>query len=444
MWVISSISVLGVGVTEAGLASKDTPVMKDLYELLQAFCTLQQDGTWKSCNKICVLDMDNVPNNGDTIEKYMQQLAAWEQSKSMEEFLANRVAFMNTMVDQITSEREGNPMVPRCEPTPQKALVVLDAGGDLPPKLSQQPGIMVRSTLADLQNDIALKLRIANGTHTGIAHPLALLKYLQTDILAAKPLFMAYLDSLVKDQIIPGAIHLEREATAVWEDWRGRLIHPHFGLSSFFITQNGPAKGGIRWAPTVVDLYQQNIPTTVGLAFAYAALLRWLTPLPGTEMTTRNDISIGWLDGVDPTSLTTSNIQTKEAKEYADGLRYHLEQGWYEYRCSLQNKNGKPLTELLQDCVGKSPVECIPAIQAYLAASTGGNLESISQQIDNLVNAIAVFYSRMGIGDRIDSLLQELLDKKGGIGFSSSCSDLINKNGSEPADKKKNFEMSFR
>ena len=175
MWVISSISVLGVGVTEAGLAWKDTPVMKDLYELLQAFCTLQQDGTWKACNKICVLDMDNVPNNGDTIEKYMQQLAAWEQSKSMEEFLANRVAFMNTMVDRITSQREGNPMVPRCEPTPQKALVVLDAGGDLPPKLSQQPGIMVRSTLADLQNDIALKLRIAGmerirGLHTHLPY----------------------------------------------------------------------------------------------------------------------------------------------------------------------------------------------------------------------------------------------------------------------------------
>ena len=36
---MKSLSILGVGVTEAGLASSSTQVMKDLYELLQHCCT---------------------------------------------------------------------------------------------------------------------------------------------------------------------------------------------------------------------------------------------------------------------------------------------------------------------------------------------------------------------------------------------------------------------
>jgi hemolysin-activating ACP:hemolysin acyltransferase len=63
-------------VTEAGLASKDTPVMKNLYELLEVVCELRQQGTWSSGKKLYILDMDNAPNNGDRICEYMNELAA--------------------------------------------------------------------------------------------------------------------------------------------------------------------------------------------------------------------------------------------------------------------------------------------------------------------------------------------------------------------------------
>jgi hypothetical protein len=48
--------------------------------------------------------------------------------------------------------------------------------------------------------------------------------------------------------------HHSAEAAAVYADWRKRLMHPHFWLSSFFSHQNGPAKGRIRSGPTAQDL----------------------------------------------------------------------------------------------------------------------------------------------------------------------------------------------
>jgi len=86
-------------------------------------------------------------------------------------------------------------------------------------------------------------------------------------------LLLKYLDSFFYNQILKGIIKsteegeggdelfvnvTENDAINVWKDWRQRLIHKHFGLSTFFITQNGAAKGGIRFGPTIIDLIQSN------------------------------------------------------------------------------------------------------------------------------------------------------------------------------------------
>jgi hypothetical protein len=41
-------------------------------------------------------------------------------------WLEERVSFHTTMVDRITSQRAGDPDVPRAEPLPKKALVIED------------------------------------------------------------------------------------------------------------------------------------------------------------------------------------------------------------------------------------------------------------------------------------------------------------------------------
>ena len=100
---------------------------------------------------------------------------------------------------------------------PAKALVILDTAHDLPAAMTRLPseyGVVVRSTPRQLQADIALKLRVANGTHTAAAHAMALCKLLKTDVLsssASGELFMAYLDSLFACDILRGAATTVRQ-----------------------------------------------------------------------------------------------------------------------------------------------------------------------------------------------------------------------------------------
>jgi hypothetical protein len=433
------------------LANKDTQAMKDLYQLLQILSKSPQQKE----EKLVVLDMDNVPNNGTLIRSYMKEHASSSSSSSgepsnnqMSDFLDQSVVFCDTMVDRITSQRPNSGgMVPQCEPLPAKALVICDEFSVVPSSLAQQqqPGVICRSTRAQLELDLALKLRIANGTHTAIAHALALLRHLQTDVLSKDdaehpPVFMRYLDALVEEQIM--AVYnnnnnnnnddsiIQAEAKRVWEDWRRRLMHPHFGLSSFFITQNGTAKGGIRWGPTVVDMVQQQQVPQMSLAMAYAILLRWLTPLPSSNIGSGNGIYRGWLENVDdPTTVSTKDDDDDDdltVVEYADGLRYDLTQGWYEFKCPLPE-----LVTQLQACAASpsQPPDCIQAVRTYLLSDDGGNLSAIADTpaFAELVNAIAVLYARLIAGDGLLALLEEL-DQGGSlagrIGFTTPCSAL--------------------
>lgn len=294
---MDNLVLIGVGVTEAGLSSVENKVVKDLADILktcyeQMYCENNEERkknmTCTNPNgKICVVCTDNVPNSGSVLKNYMVEIAKSlsneeenpskrrkvEQnatSLSFQQFLEEKVMFHNTMVDRITSQREGsNGMVPRAEPVPSKALVIEDIEGDLPAAFTDDStrknfGVVARKKDGQLNGDIALKLRVANGTHTAAAHVMALSKFLLTDTLSSgsdeAKLLMEYLDSFFEHQILPAAAEAygAEETKAVYQDWRGRLTHAHFGLSTFFITQNGAAKGGIRIGPTIRALFTQD------------------------------------------------------------------------------------------------------------------------------------------------------------------------------------------
>ena len=259
------IRVIGVGVTEAGLAS-GSKSMKDLVDLLGVCFRVDPSGA------VSVINTDNVPLNGDVISSIVHELLlTGELETEFVEFVQSHVTFHNSMVDRITSQREGsNGLVPRCEPVPAKALVIEDLHGVLPKEFHElkKYGVVVRSSSGQLSVDIALKLRVANGTHTAIAHVMALNGLLMTDALSESVeenkhsgILMRYLDSIFKGQILVAAKSCfgdDVDADAVYQDWRKRLTHPYFGLSTFFITQNGAAKGGIRISPTVKDLIKSK------------------------------------------------------------------------------------------------------------------------------------------------------------------------------------------
>lgn len=421
--------IIGVGVTEAGLSSASTKAMKDLYDILKTLSkrkdTIEQT--------ICVINMDNVPKNGSLLQKFMNELAC----DAMERFLAERVVFHNTMVDRITSQRPGsNGLVPRAEPTPLKALVIEDLQKALPEVFSSDTlrncGVVVRNRHRVLDADIALKLRVANGTHTAAAHAMALACLVKTDILSSPSsslatLLMKYLDSFFEHQILRGAMATtdfeatQSEIQAVYDDWRRRLIHAHFGLSTFFITQNGAAKGGIRIGPTIKDLIlsseKQDVPISCSTVFALAALLRFLT---NSGKKNGSGPYNGWLD--------PKRCDTKESEEstvtYADGLTYDRKEGWYSFRCDCEvTVDGE--TEALPKALckigtGKQPLEYEAVIKAYLCKPNGGDLLSVSNTFafGVLVKAVATLYARMVGGDAI-------LDVLASLDLEASCECLV-------------------
>jgi len=450
--------IVGVGVTEAGLSSASTRAMGDLYDVLVALSSRSGGGGTRP-PKICVVNTDNVSKNGDVLRGYMEELAGSEPAVSR--FLASGVVFHNTMVDRITSERPGsNGLVPRAEPTPSKALVVEDLGGDLPrsfhgESLRKEFGVVVRTEPGGLDADIALKLRVANGTHTAAAHAMALAGLPTTDALSSSSssssLLMGYLDSFFERQIATGVGAAgtlgasPSDARAVYDDWRRRLIHAHFGLSTLFITQNGAAKGGIRIGPTVRDLVLSSSSSggdghghgggaavvACSTAFCLAAILRFLTPANGngnggTE--TNGIVYRGWLDPAGEESPPPPSTTAA----YADGLSYNLGEGWYEFRCSClvkkppttadterggqEDEEERPLPEVLASIGGRGsgrphhPVVCEGVVRAYLCKADGGDLSSIAHTgaFGVLTKAVAALYARMVAGDGMLALLGEM------------------------------------
>lgn len=137
---MNCIAVIGVGVTEAGLQSADNQCMLDLTELLNKIFRRRSLQCPNPNGRICVINTDNLPNNGDVMRSHVLKNAVkydevvGEGDMSFVDFISTNVAFLNTMVDRITSSRpNSNGLVPMCEPLPAKALVICDPGRDLPP-----------------------------------------------------------------------------------------------------------------------------------------------------------------------------------------------------------------------------------------------------------------------------------------------------------------------
>jgi hypothetical protein len=416
--------IIGVGVTEAGLSSSSTKAMNDLYEVFVALSKRKHHHQ----QQICVINTDNVSQNGNAIQTFMMELAeASDEAETMKAFLTNSVVFHNTMVDRITSQRPGSDgLVPRAEPNPLKALVIEDLGKALPSSfagdtLRKEHGVVVRSVSGKLDADIALKLRIANGIHTAAAHAMALSGLVTTDVLSSKSyearLLMKYLDSFFEHQILKAVEAttkfegIRSDAQAVYEDWRRRLCHAHFGLSTFFITQNGAAKGGIRIGPTIKDLILSSQPIQCSTVFALAAILIFLTPASVLTSTPAETVWAGTLDSKRNTEqsedikLTESGTAT-----YADGLTYNLMGGQYDFRCDC-DVNEIPLPKVLCSIdSGSQAVDCEDVVRSYLCKPNGGNLLSVADTptFGILVKAVAALYARIRGGDAILDVLRDL------------------------------------
>ncbi|CAM9609810.1 unnamed protein product [Chrysoparadoxa australica] len=306
------LQVIGLGLTEAGI-SAESPAIKLWSEFLH------ERRAHYPLSSISVINTDNVPSNGDVLTRILRELNAGD-----DEFLSwadNFVVVHNTMVDRITSHREGDNLVPKAEPPPVKALVIEDLRQVLPAQLAHVPGVVVRHKPGQINVDHALKLRVANGTHTAMVHVMALSGLRDTSMCIEHPLLLRYLEELFRCDIEPAAMHdlgvLSSEVRQVWDDWFRRLCHPHFGLSTMFITQNAWQKLSIRLLPSVMSCQRMRRMPSPFMAFAVAALLRFITHEPKSQPGT------GRLDGA------VAGTAASGAEAYTPGL--HVDWGALTY-----------------------------------------------------------------------------------------------------------------
>mmetsp|Transcript_49655 Transcript_49655/g.118249 ORF Transcript_49655/g.118249 Transcript_49655/m.118249 type:complete len:529 (-) Transcript_49655:131-1717(-) len=335
---LPNLRYVGVGITEAGICHNG----KSIQHLAAFLHACFQAGLKSSPDTyLSVLNTDNMPQNGTTISKFVIDCDFTQgvsDSRSFTSWLRRHVVFHNTMVDRITSHREGAPEVPRAEPLPKKALVVEDLKLALPQAFCAAPGVVVRTSPGELSCDLALKLRVANGTHTAMVYSMALGSLWRTDGCMSNPSVLPYLEQLYRQDILQSAEELQAPVElfeAVFQEWMLRLQHPHFSLETFFICQNASQKLALRLLPSVQACLRSfengNLRSpSAFMAFAFASALRFVTPLGEQPRLSENPpVFAGQLDDE---ILTAPAEGVTPAWEYVPGLQVCPELGTYEFR----------------------------------------------------------------------------------------------------------------
>jgi mannitol-1-phosphate/altronate dehydrogenase len=327
--LMPGLRIIGCGVTEAGIAAEGQ-AMLDLAEFLY-HCWKAGLGTAAG---LCVLNTDNMPHNGDKIKQFVSGCAfttGLADSDAFLDFLGGSVSFHNTMVDRVVTQRDGEPMVPKAEELPLKAIVCEDLQRRLPKAFAGCKGVVVRTEPGALDLDLALKLRILNGTHSAMVYLMGLARLPKTDDCVGHPHLLPYLRRLFEHDIVAMQTtysgELERSVIdAVFAEWMVRLTNPEFGLSTFWVSQNAGDKLGIRFVPTILSTLEEGREPSQWMAFAVAAMLRFLTPAPGAPRAGPSGVWTGRMDAAGDVSPEGGR------EEYVDGMGFDLGAGTYEFK----------------------------------------------------------------------------------------------------------------
>ncbi|EQC37806.1 hypothetical protein SDRG_04830 [Saprolegnia diclina VS20] len=286
---------IGVGVTEAGIQA-GSPAMADLASFLATCSVALPHAT------LSVINTDNLPANGDTIQALVLGLCTLDVAA----YIGAHVTFHNSMVDRITAGRPSNSLVPYSEPLPPKALVLEDTTLSLDASWAALPGVVVLRTPGELSAYHKLKLNIANATHTAMVYCLALSRVANTT--STTEALYTFLDELFRRDIAPALVRHDQIPAAlvqsVYDEWIHRLRHPYFGMDTFFVSQNAFTKFEIRLWPSVLSNLAEDAayqPSAM-MALATAFLLRFLTPAPTSVVNATGPVFTGFMDPMTPST----------------------------------------------------------------------------------------------------------------------------------------------
>ena len=211
---------------------------------------------------------------------------------------------------------------------------------------------------------------------------------------------LPYLEQLFERDIVHMTADLScarSVVTPVYTEWLARLQHRHFGLSTFFIAQNATQKLGIRIVPSIhAALAAGEAPSTF-VAFAIAAMLRFLTPIGEQPR----------IDEPRPVFVGRRSTagRAAAAQQYAPGLTVDLAAGSYEFA----DANG--LVPLLLRPLGRpaaSSAVAVASITKQVLTAIDGLFARTDAPIVALVGRVADLLRRMLGGEGACDVLHSL------------------------------------
>lgn len=224
-----------------------SPTIGDLADFLHNICLFQYSAN--DLKHISIINTDNVTQNGtklrELVKRFISNKTDLNNDENFQQWLDSNVTFHNSIVDRITSHRAGDEFVPRTEPLPSKALIIEDLNHRLPEIFQTLTNFGVRICFneEDLPNYTQLKLLIANATHTCATYSMALSWFSNTSDAIQNSLFIDLINGIFYQDIYQSFQGEQRKrAEETFIEWRRRLQHPFFGLSTFFINQNALIK----------------------------------------------------------------------------------------------------------------------------------------------------------------------------------------------------------
>jgi mannitol-1-phosphate/altronate dehydrogenase len=130
--------------------------------------------------------------------------------------------------------------------------------------------------------DHLVKLLVLNGTHTAIGASMALAQLTSHNLAVAPVEIGAFARGFFRRCILPTVVaqtgHHKSDIKAYFVEWVGRLSNPHFGMHPLFICRNPISKLANRLVPLANECVLRNARARRLLAFAMAAMLRFITP----------------------------------------------------------------------------------------------------------------------------------------------------------------------
>lgn len=244
-----------------------------------------------------VLSCDNVPGNGEVTRQAVLGLAALV-SRNLHDWIAENVAFPNSMVDCITpatSKRERELVADRfdlddavpvaCESFRQ--WVIEDNFPQGRPML-ERVGVQFVDDVTPYET---MKLRVLNAGHAAIAYPAALLGYESVHDAMGDADIVRWLMQLMRREIIPVLAPISGiDFDAYLTTCARRFSNPAIGDTIARLCQDGSNRLPKSFLPTVSDALQRGAPID-GLALGIAFWCRYCATVADVGTTLRDPMS---------------------------------------------------------------------------------------------------------------------------------------------------------